>query len=131
MADHSVILTESDQVTPALPTTALTRRSLLGGAGMAVGTLLAASPPVLAISPAAAQAVNPEPRPLDAAFKRRAYEVREACAGTIEKTPIAPHPTNGDEARYPNKIGSDTRGLPHDKRGEVELAAWQALYTAC
>ena len=131
MADHSVISTESDQATPALPTTALTRRSLLGGAGMAVGTLLAASPLVLAISPAAAQAVNPEPRPLDAAFKRRAYEVREVCASTNEKIPIAPHPTNGDEARYTNKIGSDTRGLPHDKRGEVELAAWQALYTAC
>jgi hypothetical protein len=45
--------------------------------------------------------------------------------------PIAPHLSNGDEARYPNKIGSDTRGLPHDKRGEVELSAWQALYTAC
>jgi hypothetical protein len=109
----------------------LTRRRLLGAAGMAVGTLLAASPPVLAISPAAAQAVNPEPRPLDAAFKRRAYEVREVCASTNEKIPIAPHPTNGDEARYTNKIGSDTRGLPHDKRGEVELAAWQALYIAC
>ena len=131
MADHSVISTESDQATPALPTTALTRRSLLGGAGMAVGTVLAASPPVLAISPAAAQAVNPEPRPLDAAFKRRAYEVREVCASTNEKIPIAPHPTNGDEARYTNKIGSDTRGLPHDKRGEVDPAAWQAFYAAC
>ena len=86
---------------------------------------------LLAISPAAAQAVNPEPRPLDAAFKRRAYEVREVCASTNEKIPIAPHPTNGDEARYTNKIGSDTRGLPHDKRGEVEPAAWQALYAAC
>jgi hypothetical protein len=26
-----------------------------------------------------------------------------------------------------HKIGSDSRGLPHDKRGEVEQAAWQAL----
>ena len=42
MADHSVISTEPDQATPALPTTALTRRSLLGGAGIAVGTVLAA-----------------------------------------------------------------------------------------
>jgi hypothetical protein len=33
--------------------------------------------------------------------------------------------------RYPNKIGSDSRGLPHDNRGEVELSAWHALYTAC
>src|SRR5215203_1699579 len=77
MADHSVISIESDQATPAVPTTALTRRSLLGGAGMAVGTVLAASPPVLTISPVAAQPASAEPRPLDAAFKRRAFEVRE------------------------------------------------------
>ena len=55
MADHSVISTEIDQAMPAPPTTAFTRRSLLGGAGLAVGTVLAASPPVLGISPAAAQ----------------------------------------------------------------------------
>ena len=48
-----------------------------------------------------------------------------------EKIPIAPHPTNGDEARYTNKIGSDTRGLPHDKRGEVDPVAWQAFAAAC
>jgi hypothetical protein len=74
MADHSVISTESDQATPALPTTALTRRSLLGGAGMAVGTVLAASPPVLAISPAAAQTANPAaqttPRTRDRSTRR-------------------------------------------------------------
>lgn len=33
--------------------------------------------------------------------------------------------------RYSNKIGSDSRGLPHDQRGEVEQVAWQALYAAC
>jgi hypothetical protein len=132
MADHSVISTEIDQAMPAPPTTALTRRSLLGGAGLAVGTVLAASPPVLGISPAAAQQpASTEPRPLDAAMKRRAFEVRTTCAANNEKIPIAPHPTNGDEARYTNKIGSDTRGLPHDKRGEVEPVAWQAFAAAC
>src|SRR5207248_9315815 len=77
------------------------------------------------------QPASTDPRPLDAAMKRRASEVRQICAGNNEKIPIASHPTNGDEARYTNEIGSDTRGLPHDKRGEVEQAAWQALYTAC
>jgi hypothetical protein len=133
MADHSVLSTKSNQATPTLPTTAMTRRTLLGGA--AVGTALAASPPVF-VSPAAAQTpaaqpVNPHSRPLDTAMKRRAYEVRVACATNSEKIPIAPHPTNGDEARYTNKIGSDTRGLPHNQRGEVEPAAWQAFYAAC
>ena len=132
MADHPTISTESDLASSALPTTAVTRRSLLGGAGIAVGAAVLASPPSMpGIAPAAAQPVSADPRPLDAAFKRRAFEVREVCASINEKIPIAPHPTNGDEARYTNKIGSDSRGLPHDKRGEVEQAAWQALYTAC
>ena len=132
MTDHPTISTESDLASPALPTTAVTRRSLLGGAGIAVGAAVLASPPSMpGIAPAAAQPVSADPRPLDAAFKRRAFEVREVCANNNEKIPIAPHPTNGDEARYTNKIGSDSRGLPHDKRGEVEQAAWQALYTAC
>jgi hypothetical protein len=132
MADHPTISTESDLASSALPTTAVTRRSLLGGAGIAVGAAVLASPPGMpGVAPAAAQPLSADPRPLDAAFKRRAFEVREVCASNNEKIPIAPHPTNGDEARYTNKIGSDSRGLPHDKRGEVEQAAWQALYTAC
>jgi hypothetical protein len=60
-------------------------------------------------APAAAQPVSANPQPLNAAFKRRAFEVREVCASNNEKIPIAPHPTNGDEARYTNKIGSDSR----------------------
>jgi hypothetical protein len=138
MADYPTISTEPDQATPALPATAFTRRTLLGGAGIAVGAALAASPPVLAISPAAAQTANPAaqttlpaPRPLDAAMKRRALEVRTACAANNDKIPVAPHPTNGDEDRYNNKIGSDTRGLPHNQRGEVDPAAWQVFAAAC
>ncbi|KRQ98319.1 twin-arginine translocation pathway signal protein [Bradyrhizobium jicamae] len=135
MADHDpIISTESDLLSPALPAAAVTRRSLLGGAGIAVGTAVLTSPPGLpGIAPAAAQTVGVgvDVRPLDAAFKRRAVEVRQACASNVERIPIAPHPANGDEARYTNKIGSDSRGLPHDKRGEVEPAAWQALSTAC
>src|SRR4051812_45307823 len=131
MADYPTISTEPDQAMPALPATAFTRRRLLGGAGIAVGVALAASPPVLAISPAAAQTTPPDPRPLDTAMKRRAFEVRTTCAANNEKIPITPHPTNGDEARYTNKIGSDTRGLPHNQRGEVDPVAWEAFAAAC
>ena len=132
MANHPTISTESDLASRALPTTAITRRTLLGGTGIAVGAAVLASPPSMpGIAPAAAQPASANSRPLDAAFRRRAFEVREACANNNAKIPIAPHPANGDEARYTNKIGSDSRGLPHDKRGEVEQAAWQALYTAC
>src|SRR5262249_6747740 len=115
MADHRTISTESDLASPAVPTTAVTRRSLLGGAGIAVGAVLASPSSMPGIAPAAAQPVSADPRPLDAAFMRRAFEVREVCARNSGKAPIAPHPANGDEARYTNKIGSDSRGLPHDK----------------
>ncbi|HEY9455146.1 MAG TPA: vanadium-dependent haloperoxidase [Bradyrhizobium sp.] len=132
MADHPTISTESDLASPALPTAVVTRRSLLGKAGIAVSAAVLASPPGMpGIATAAAQPASADPRPLDAAFKRRAFEVREVCASDNEKIPIAPHPANGDEARYTNKIGSDSRGLPHDKRGEVEQPAWEALHAAC
>src|SRR4029077_14713580 len=106
------------------------RRSLLGGAGIAVGAAVLASPPGMpGIAPAAAQTVSADPRRLDPEFKRHAIEVREVCARTNEKIPIAPHPTNGDEARYTNRIGSDSRGLRPDKRGEVEKPTCQARPT--
>ncbi|MBR0916579.1 vanadium-dependent haloperoxidase [Bradyrhizobium sp. 521_C7_N1_3] len=131
MADHSTVSTESSLASPGL-STAITRRSLLGGTGIAVGAAVLASPPSMpGFAPALAQPVNADTRPLDAAFKHRAFGVRVVCASSNEKIPIAPHPANGDEARYSNKIGSDSRGLPHDKRGEVTPEAWQALYTAC
>ncbi|UWU73495.1 vanadium-dependent haloperoxidase [Bradyrhizobium huanghuaihaiense] len=131
MADHFTVPTESCLASPG-SSTAITRRSLLGGTGIAVGAAVLASPPSMSgFAPALAQPVSADPRPLDAAFKSRAFEVRGVCAGNNEKIPIAPHPTNGDEARYTNKIGSDSRGLPHDKRGEVEPEAWQTLYAAC
>jgi hypothetical protein len=132
MADRSTICTELRPASPALPShPTLTRRRMLGGAGITVGTMFAPPPGMPVIAPAAAQTASPESRPMDAAFRRRALEVRDKCARAADAIPIAPHPTNGDEARYPNKIGSDTRGLPHNKRGEVDQAAWQALFTAC
>ena len=59
MADHPIISTESGLTSPALPTTAVTRRSLLGGAGIAVSTAVLASPPSMpGITQAAAQPVS-------------------------------------------------------------------------
>jgi hypothetical protein len=79
MANHLIISTEFDLASRPLPATAVTRRSLLGGAGVAVGA--AAPPPGMpGIAPAAAQPASPDPRPLDAAFKRRAFEIRMPIA---------------------------------------------------
>jgi hypothetical protein len=60
----------------------------------------------------------------------RSFQTRVALARENFEVPIAPHPTNGDERRYANKIGSDTRGLPHDGYGEVDPEAWESAATA-
>ncbi|MDZ8221414.1 MULTISPECIES: vanadium-dependent haloperoxidase [unclassified Nostoc] len=63
-------------------------------------------------------------------FVDKAYRVRVEAARVERSIPIPPHPTNGDEERYPNKIGSDSRGLPHNERGEVKLEAYNSLTKA-
>lgn len=113
----------------AAPPARLRRRGLLGGAGAALMTAGSAAGARQAQAQAASAA--PAARPIDAAMHRRALEIRETCARNTAAIPVAPHPTNGDEARYPNAIGSDTRSMPHNARGEVDPAAWQAYVTAC
>ncbi|MCC5600737.1 vanadium-dependent haloperoxidase [Nostoc favosum] len=63
-------------------------------------------------------------------FVDKAYRVRVEAARVERSIPIPPHPTNGDEERYPNKIGSDSRGLPHNELGEVKLEAYNSLTKA-
>ncbi|HZY17777.1 MAG TPA: twin-arginine translocation pathway signal protein [Ramlibacter sp.] len=110
------------------PTHAARRDFLLRtGAGIAglAGTGLAA-----ADGGAAGPTDAVEPDRYDEQFRRRAYQLRVDLAKAAAEQPIPPHPTNGDEARYPNKIGSDSRGLPHNARGEVDLAAWRQASAA-
>ncbi|AUX41686.1 hypothetical protein SOCE26_031080 [Sorangium cellulosum] len=68
---------------------------------------------------------DPHVSPLDHELRLRALRARTEAALDNFREPVAPHPNNGDEARYPNKIGTDTRGLPHDERGEVDLDAYE------
>ncbi|MBC1224500.1 vanadium-dependent haloperoxidase [Nostoc sp. UCD121] len=63
-------------------------------------------------------------------FVDEAYRVRVEAARVERSIPIPPHPTNGDEERYANKIGSDSRGLPHNGLGEVKLEAYNSLTKA-
>ncbi|MBL6459416.1 hypothetical protein JMJ55_29305 [Belnapia sp. T6] len=108
------------------------RQVLLSATGFSLGAALGTSD-LAPVAPAAAQGTGSAPpaRPIDSAMQRRALEVRQACALQASQVPIAPHPVNGDETRYPNRIGTDTRALPHNARGEVEPAAWQAVSDAC
>ncbi len=45
----------------------------------------------------------------DDTLLQRSTEKRQALARQDAAIPVPPQPDNGDEARYPNKIGTDTR----------------------
>lgn len=63
-------------------------------------------------------------------LRRRAFVVRVQAAKQQFEQAIATHATTGDEQRYPNFIGSDTRGLPHNPSGEVAAGAFEQLRAA-
>lgn len=111
------------------------RRAFLSGAGgLAVGSVVlgrigaaqAATPDTDAfVERVAALRAEVGASQKNRELKKRALWQRVQAAKNQYDKPIAKHPSNGDEQRYPNKIGSDSRGLPHDQRGEVDPTAWQ------
>ncbi|RWP60387.1 vanadium-dependent haloperoxidase [Mesorhizobium sp.] len=107
------------------------RRRFLGAAGGVAAVTVAGLPP-LAVVGGSTRAHAGEESSGDAhiAFRKHAYAVRSAAADADFTVAIAPHPVNGDEQKYANLIGSDTRGLPHDERGEVDRAAFDATLKA-
>jgi hypothetical protein len=111
-------------------TTDATRRHFLLRSGAGIAGAAAAGLAGIGPAGAATPADGPADAAYDEQFRQRTYQLRVALAKAGAEQPIPPHPTNGDEARYPNKIGSDSRGLPHNARGEVDLAAWKLASTA-
>jgi hypothetical protein len=113
---------------------ALRRREFLSGAGgaAAVGRLAlggAAVAGTSALAPTAADALALGP----ATGKERrleSFNIRIEAAKQELRRPPAHHPTNGDEERYPNRIGNFSKTLPHNKLGEVDPAAYDALLEA-
>lgn len=67
---------------------------------------------------------------LDQALRNKTFRLRTERAIVNHSVTVPRHPDNDDEERYPHKIGTDTRGLPHNARGEVDLAAWALLKQA-
>ncbi len=106
----------------------LSRRAFLGSAAMltAAGSLLG--------TPGVAGAV-PKPNlagPLAGNRRRnQAFRARVESANFNHHLPIPAHPTNGDEALYPDRIGSYSKGLPHNSFGEVDMVAYNAFMRAC
>jgi hypothetical protein len=59
-----------------------------------------------------------------------AYRVRHEAARRNHHTQLPSHPINHDEWRYPDRMNSYTKGLPHDANGIVSPTAYNSLYHA-
>jgi hypothetical protein len=62
--------------------------------------------------------------------KLKAFRIRVKAAAFWKARSLIKHPNNGDEAKYPNKIGSYSKALPHNHLGEVKLSAYNKLIRA-
>jgi membrane-associated phospholipid phosphatase len=60
----------------------------------------------------------------------KSYRCRIDAAQMARSRPLVLHRSNGDDALYPNKIGSYTKALPHNQLGEVDSAAYATLVRA-
>ncbi|HWI55657.1 MAG TPA: hypothetical protein VNZ22_00420, partial [Bacillota bacterium] len=62
--------------------------------------------------------------------RTQAYNLRVEAAWKEFQRPVPPHPTNGDEERYPNKVANFCKGMPHNDLGEVDLDAYDTYLHA-
>ena len=60
----------------------------------------------------------------------KAYKLRVDAAKANEMKQSLLHPDNGDEALYPTRINSYSKGLPHDALGVVSPSAYDAFIRA-
>jgi hypothetical protein len=108
------------------------RRHFLGQLGSALTTLTSGAVTVSASASAAAQdeegtptALGPSQRRVNAAFKLR---VGQAKGDAL--VPAATNINNGDDALYPDKGGTYTKGLLHDSFGRVDPNSYATFKTA-
>ena len=107
-----------------------TRRGFIGTTGsVLVGGALSGLSAVSEASAQDARWIGGRGDP-DQALRARTFRLRTERAIADHGVAIPRHRDNDDEERYANKIGTDTRGLPHNARGEVDLAAWATLKQA-
>src|SRR5215212_4029534 len=119
----------------AAPSKASTsRRKFLGHMGGATAGAIALSSiglePLLGTQRSQAQAVEITPT-TDSARRIASDAIRKAASNNEKALGLFPHPTNGDEELYANRIGNFHKTLPHDTTtGEVDQAAYNQLLAA-
>ncbi|MFY0574816.1 twin-arginine translocation signal domain-containing protein [Cystobacter fuscus] len=113
------------------PRALTSRRGFLGGlGGTAMAALAASTPPVSDSSfDLLEDPTRPDTRRAQAR-RIRSYQLRQQAAFNEFKRGIFPKRTNGDEERYPHRIGNYSKGLPHNELGEVDPSAYDAMLRA-
>jgi len=111
----------------------LTRRQVLvGGLAAALGVAAGCSDGSGGREEAARQPGG-GPGPVasgDAGRREEAYRIRVEAARAERDRPPVEHLDNGDEERYPDRIASYSKCLPHDDLGVVDGEAYEALLRA-
>ncbi len=113
------------------------RRAFLGTVGSVTAATIAAS---VVGTPAEAQfpgkcddvrfPFGSEPTSYSSNRFLKSYTCRTNAAKLARSRPLVLHLNNGDEDIYPNKIGSYSKALPHNRLGEVDLVAYASLVKA-
>lgn len=107
-------------------TTRFTRRTLLGAA--AVAPFWAQSVRAADLQPQAME--HHAIRLQEDSRKRQALKIRTDAAFRHYQRPSFPTKHNQDEDRFPSRIGSFCKGLPHDSNGRVDKKAYDAMLRA-
>ena len=114
--------------------TTQSRRQFIGRVGGATAATIAAGAiglePLLGISNSGKVAAQDDSSLVPSPRATQAYALREQAASTERDLPEPPQTPNTDETVYPNKIGSYSKGLPHNNLGEVSVPAFNALVNA-
>ncbi len=104
------------------------RRKFLGAAGAAtIGAGVIGADPLLKTQRSQVQAATGSNQRANDCAKLR----RDAASAGLKDTPQnLQHPNNNDEDLYPDKLGSYSKGLPHNNDGTVVVSAYAALSKA-
>jgi hypothetical protein len=120
-------------------TPAVSRRGFLGGLGGAAAVLAsgvaafeapAHASPIDDLDDIAEEFKKSPTGGVGEVRRQAAFNQRMNAATYWKGQAVKVHPTNGDEARYPNRIGNYSKGLPHNSFGEVDPAAYASLLKA-
>jgi hypothetical protein len=108
------------------------RRKFIGRVGSAAAASLAVSATGLSSLAQSASAQSTSSSSSGGGNQRaqESYMIRVAAARGELAVPTPPEITNGDEQRYPNRIGNYSKGLAHNNIGEVTPASYNSFLNA-